>query len=139
MKKIGILAIFSLGLLIGWLASQTEWLNRNQMIAVRQGTYEFINPLLECELDGQGVGFKELKSFKNRVIDKVRAFKNNGRSSHVSVYFRDLNNGPWFGIYEKEEFSPGSLLKIPMMMAAFRQEELTENFLRKNVLRRFRQ
>ena len=41
----------------------------------------------------------------------------------VAVYFRDLNNGPWFGINEKEEFAPASLLKVPMMVAFYKLAE----------------
>ncbi len=49
--------------------------------------------------------------FKDRVNELVEGMLSAGRASHISVYFRDLNNGPWFGINEKEEFSPASLLK----------------------------
>jgi beta-lactamase class A len=42
----------------------------------------------------------------------------------VSVYFRDLNNGPTFGINEDEKFTPASLLKVPIMMAIFKKAEI---------------
>ncbi len=37
----------------------------------------------------------------------------------MAVYFRDLNNGPWFGINETERFYPASLLKVPLAMSYY--------------------
>ncbi|TSC89038.1 MAG: beta-lactamase [Parcubacteria group bacterium Gr01-1014_3] len=95
--------------------------------------YEFINPLLECEVGGDLVEFKELKSFKNKVVALTEKLIKVGDANHISIYFRDLNNGPWFGINEREVYAPGSLLKVPLMITAFRQEELTPGFLNKSV------
>ena len=39
----------------------------------------------------------------------------------MSIYFRDLNNGPWFGIREDDSFTPGSLLKVPLMIAYLKE------------------
>lgn len=41
----------------------------------------------------------------------------NGMVTHASVYFRDLAQGPTFGIKEKDNFAPASLLKVPLMLA----------------------
>lgn len=39
------------------------------------------------------------------------------QTTHISVYFRNLNNWNRFGINEKEVFSPASLMKLPLLMA----------------------
>lgn len=99
---------------------------------MRQGTYEFINPLLECEIAEEGT-FKELRPFKAAVSELANKIIGAGKATHISVYFRDLNNGPWFGINEKETFAAGSLLKVPLIIMAFYQEGLTPGFLNKIV------
>ncbi|HOW28285.1 MAG TPA: class A beta-lactamase-related serine hydrolase [Elusimicrobiota bacterium] len=83
---------------------------------VRQGGYHFINPLLECETED----WKEIRSFKRELEELIDKEKKRTTISHVSVYFRDLKNGPWFGIQERDPFAPASLLKVPLMMAYYR-------------------
>src|SRR6185436_6660347 len=43
------------------------------------------------------------------------------------------NFGPWMGINEKENFSPASLLKVPIMIAALKKAETDPGFLKKKV------
>lgn len=100
---------------------------------VRQSEgYKFINPLLECDNYSQSnlntVVWVEqnIKSYIQRVIDEKKA-------TFVSVYFRDLNLGPWMGINEKENFSPASLLKVPIMIAALKVAEKEPGFLKKKI------
>ena len=45
------------------------------------------------------------------------------------MYFRNLTNGNWFGIEEKELFSPASLMKLPLLMAYFKQDEQQPGYL----------
>lgn len=84
----------------------------------RAGARGLINPILDVE---PNIEFRELRPFKHKVEQFVGEVKRSGRATHVSVYFRDLNNGPLFGIDEKEKFSPASLLKVPLLMAALRR------------------
>lgn len=51
----------------------------------------------------------------------------------MAVYFRDLNNGPWFGINEREEFIPASLLKLPTLMGMLRWAEAEPSILEKKI------
>lgn len=51
----------------------------------------------------------------------------------IAVYFRDLNNGPWFGIKEKEPFFPGSLLKIPIMMGYLEEAERDPSIMKQQI------
>jgi beta-lactamase class A len=52
----------------------------------------------------------------------------------VGIYFRDLNNGPAFGINESEPFIPASLMKVPIMMAWFAASEEEPELLDKNIV-----
>jgi beta-lactamase class A len=94
-------------------------------------SYFFTNPILDCENNNQGD--ESVISSKN-LNDKVSQLKNKYSLSHISLYFRDLNNGPWIGINEKEIFSPASLLKVPIMIAFLREAERDPSILEKKVL-----
>ena len=56
-----------------------------------------------------------------------------GTATHVSVYYRDLNNGPWFGIHEDERFSPASLLKVPILISVLKKAEIEPGLLDKSL------
>lgn len=135
-KTIFLSLIFGvIGILIGWCVASfwnsetprsdqkfTEW---------RSGGFQFINPLLECQTDDGGAQ-KELAIFKQTIQDEIEHHKNED-VWYISVYFRDLNNGPWFGVNEQEKFIPASLLKVPVMLAAFKEDEKDPGFFETKV------
>lgn len=85
----------------------------------RSQGYQFINPLLECRfsnLDAQ----QSLLHLKNTVSAMVSQQINSKDVNYVALYFRNLNNGPWFGIHEKTLFSPASLVKVPLMITYYK-------------------
>lgn len=92
--------------------------------------YVFTSPILDCEDVNQSeesvISYKSLSGI-------VENLKNKYKLSHVSLYFRDLNNGPWVGINENEVFSPASLLKVPIMMAFLNEAENNPLILDKKV------
>jgi beta-lactamase class A len=45
-----------------------------------------------------------------------------------------LNNGGWFGINEKETFSPASLMKLPVLLAYLKKAEQNPSFLEMQVI-----
>lgn len=84
--------------------------------SVRQTGYDFINPLLECEMQNKTerqkyIPFEDItiNRIKTEVIQKYPNVR-------IGVYVRNLNNGPWFGINENEYYSPASILKIPVLI-----------------------
>ena len=80
--------------------------------------YDLVNPLT------QYYQFKELRPFKKQVeslVDDIQ--RKNPKIVYVTVYFRNLNDGIWFGINEKQCFIPASLLKVPVMMAVLKIAE----------------
>lgn len=95
------------------------------------GNYIFTNPLLDFELP---------EGYENSVVssDKARNFVENiikkENINHISVYFRDLNNGPWIGINEKEYFSPASMLKTPLLISLLKWSEKDPQVLEKKVV-----
>lgn len=58
-------------------------------------------------------GYAKLQS---EIEEIIRTEKESNKVEYVSVYFRDLANGPVFGIDEYEDFAPASLLKLPLAL-----------------------
>jgi beta-lactamase class A len=101
---------------------------------VRQkGIYKFINPLYECEVNGKEY-LKKYVPFENRIKERVANEIQKQDNMQLSMYFRNLNNGPSFGINETENFAPASLLKVPLMIAYFKKAETTPGILSQNII-----
>lgn len=94
--------------------------------------YQFINPLLECESSSISQD-QNLSSLKKKIQFIINQETNNKKISFASIYYRDLNNGPWMGINEKEYFSPASLIKVPVMMAYLKKAEKDPSILTKKI------
>jgi len=123
------------GILLGWLL-RDNWEDSQSAASgekeVHKGQQEFINPLLTCEDVGREIS-REIRPFKSIVQQKIDAILKSGKAKHISVYFRDLNNGPSFGINEKEFFSPASLLKVPTLMGWLKEAEKNPGILQKKI------
>lgn len=136
MIKVFIALIFlGLGFVAGIFVSKYSSNQRVDQGAreVRLGEDKFTNPLLECEANS-AIGETEYKPSRSKITSYIADRINNKSITHASVYYRDLNNGPWFGINEKENFSPASLLKLPVLMAYLKQAEKTPEILKKKLI-----
>jgi beta-lactamase class A len=98
-----------------------------------KGNYKLINPLLECD-NFVASDIASHNKLRGILKDYVHGAKRKGMASDISVYYRDLNNGPWIGIDEQMVFAPASLLKVPLIMAAFKCSEISPNFLQTKIL-----
>ncbi len=134
-----ILSSLSIGLAIGFFAgnqslnTKSSDTNHDGYSLRRQGGYQYINPLLECEI-AQDKEFKEYVSLKKEIEDYIEKVREDKKATEVSVYFRDLNDGPWFGVNEHEEFSPASLFKIPTMITYFKLAETDPEVLSEKLI-----
>lgn len=88
----------------------------------------FINPSTGCG-NRNIVNKKEYKEFKERVIEYIKQEEETGELEHIGVWFRDLSAGPTFGINEREDFVPASLLKLPLALAFYDLQEESDNNL----------
>lgn len=94
-------------------------------------TYTYINPLLDCadsEIDSLRYG-----NLTDEIENEIEKNVKEGNIGEASIYFRDLNNGPWFGYNEKEEFSPASLMKVPLLIAYLKMSEYDHDLLNKSI------
>ena len=51
----------------------------------------------------------------------------------ASIYFRELIDGPWIGVYERIGYIPASLLKLPTLIAVLKRAERDPAFLAQRV------
>lgn len=52
----------------------------------------------------------------------------------ISIYYRDLKSGIWAGVGENTEYDPGSLLKVPIMIAWFKKAQNDMSVLSQKLL-----
>jgi len=97
------------------------------------GNYTFINPLIECEPSQiNNLIYGGMENSIEEAIAKMQ--RDDNRLKSLAVYFRDLNNGPWFGYNEHENFSPASLMKVPVMIAYYKKAATDSSYLTKKVI-----
>ena len=132
------LLYFAAGILVGifgvilWDKSHQNLLENRGLILREEGKYKFINPILACEIASKEA-FSELGSMKNAVADLVEKEISSGKAENISVYFRALNTGRWFGVNEEDKYAPASLEKALIMIAYLKASESDAALLRKAI------
>lgn len=84
--------------------------------------YQFINPEFRCS-KANAINKRNYATFKIDLVDYIKSKNNSGEVNQVSVYFRDMKNGPTLGIDEYKDYSPASLLKVPLLLTYYKFEE----------------
>lgn len=137
-KKLGFLWLLTLAtsFIVGYsIASknfQSSKTDDSDEIIRKNFNYKFINPILECNSDiSLNNNLTSLKKSVQQIIDKEISKKD---INFASVYFRDLNNGPWFSINASEYFSPASLIKVPVLMAYLKKAESDPSILQQKIV-----
>lgn len=82
--------------------------------------YHLLNRVRRCDTSMLAMK-REYEEFQGTLAASIEQWQTEGRIERAAVYFRDLEGGPWFGINEKDEFYPASLLKTPIMLAILKQ------------------
>lgn len=134
-KNLFIYCIISLLFFIGGLyVGKKQYINTNTNNCTTIQTkhekgYTYINPLLECELVNElgNPKIRNVENIVNKIIDSYDDID-------ISLYYRDLSNGPWFGINMNTKFAPQSLLKLPVLFAYLKYAESQPNILKKKLL-----
>lgn len=133
MKKLHIILsflavfFFIFGIIIGIYIRD----DKNSLKILRSTKNQLTNPLLDCEIYETNPNTK-VNSMKKSVMRVVN--DNQEDINEISVYFRDLNNGPSFGINENNKFAPASLLKVPLMIAYLKENEKNPDILDKKII-----
>lgn len=120
-----------LGLLIGRYAVPAQQ-SAGQTLFDRQHDFSYVNPLLACA-DPSGTLPGEVVRTRVALEAYLDTARSQGRIAEAGIFFRDLNNGPWFGIGDETTFSPGSLLKVPLMMTVLRAAERDRSIMAREI------
>ena len=97
-----------------------------------KSSISLVNPMLPC-IQEMKLNMKELKTFRPKLDNYLEQIHKQYPEIHISYYFRDLNNGLWIGVEEKELFSPASLMKIPVMIAVLKKTESEPAFMENKI------
>ena len=101
--------------------------------SVRQSGYNFINPLLECEIQNHWDRQKYIP-FETNTINRIKKeIIETHPEMTIGIYVRNLNNGPWFGINENEKYSPASMMKVPILITFLKWIEQDSSVLDKKI------
>ncbi|MFH1427469.1 MAG: serine hydrolase, partial [Patescibacteria group bacterium] len=133
-----IIFFFALGIFSSWIFNEhlddEEYeKSAKNIYETRSGGYQYINPLLECEIASERENLL-LLNLKNQIQTYIDKKTKSEKISNIAVYYRNLNNGPWFGINEDIYFDPASLLKVPIMIAYFKLAEDQPNLLEAKII-----
>jgi len=111
-------------------ASQVEAAIKESLQPIKEsGTaYRFVHPLLAYRTP-EAVQMGEFVELKDSYVSLDRSAKREG-VSRLSVYFRDLETGRWVGLNQDDAYYPASLLKVPTMIALYKQAEENPSLLR---------
>jgi beta-lactamase class A len=101
---------------------------------LRQSGYRFINPLLECDLSEGSLAASELSGLKGKVNAYLERARAEGRLGEFAIYFRQLKDGPWFGINPLVNFTPASLMKLPLLIGYLKEAERDPGLLGKRIM-----
>ncbi|MBX4187009.1 MAG: class A beta-lactamase-related serine hydrolase [Candidatus Doudnabacteria bacterium] len=107
--------VIVIGLLVGFGAGRSyPWKKDGQMCSSVQLSH--INQDLICAQPFV-VDKSAYESLQIQIDNFIKTEEDSKELAEAAVYFRDLDDGPTFGINEYATFSPASLLKLPLLLA----------------------
>lgn len=92
--------------------------------------YKYIKPLMFVDNDCQS---KKLEPIKNEVNALFESYKSNGVLNSAALYLKDYSTNDWIAINENEDYSPGSLLKVPTLITILKMSESHPELLNKKI------
>jgi beta-lactamase class A len=128
------LVLFFSGFLIAYLVFKpSKKIKTSLHVSSEIPVPPLLNPLLN-EYQKRNYDLRELRNFRSKIEDYIEVKNREIPGLHVSYYFRDLNQGLWIGINEREKFAPASLMKIPVMIAILKKAEKEPGILNLGVI-----
>ncbi len=90
---------------------------------------KYVNTEVACDKKPvlKKTGYAELQAKLESYMDKEIQ---EGNVSEVAFYFRDLENGPIFGVNELADFAPASLLKLPLALMYLQESEVNPGIMK---------
>jgi beta-lactamase class A len=93
--------------------------------------FEYLNPDTICEPPTiKKTGYAETQ---NAITNYINQEISKGNITEAGLYFRDLEDGPVWGVNELAEFAPASLLKLPLALVYLSQAERDPQILQQKL------
>ncbi len=130
-KKIALVVLLVVFFIAGMVVNRTAHQMKRKYC--NQQDLRYINQQLNCA--SQYVISK--RAYGDLGIRLTKYIEDNvasGKAKSISIYFRDLQNGPTLGINEHDKFVPASLLKMPLLIAYLRVAESNPNLLKTELM-----
>jgi beta-lactamase class A len=93
--------------------------------------YTYVKPLLFIDDYCEGDSLVTIKKEMNDIIER---YKYEHGVVSASVYLRDYHNNSWTSVNEEVAYEPGSLFKVPILMAYLKMSEQKPGTLDKELL-----
>lgn len=131
-----VLVAFALGMFVQNVSGSRKKNKHNEgntASSHHSAEYAHLSPFLSC-VDEKGLNLSEIHYFRPRIDEYITKVISQHPDIHISYYFRDLNNGIWIGVNEKDEFSPASLMKLPLMITVLKMAQEKPDILQFKIL-----
>ena len=93
--------------------------------------YKFIKPLMFVDDECESENLNDLKQQVTSIVDK---YKISGDLNNASVYVREFKFNSWTTINDGVKYEPGSIFKVPVMIAILKMNEFNPGFLNKTII-----
>lgn len=90
---------------------------------------QWLNPAFRCGKK-PAISKSSYLIFQSELERDIDTMRRQRTVDEVAVFFRDLENGPTFGINHNEGYVPASLLKVPLMLTYFKIADENPSILR---------
>ncbi len=111
--------------------SEIENANSSTYSIKRLEGYKFIKPIMFVDNPNEEGALALTKQEINTLIEN---YKINQGVVAASVYIRDYEGNGWMALNENEKYEPGSLFKVPIMIAYLKMNEQNPGVLEKELV-----
>ena len=123
--------LLGIGYLAGYIhTTQTtrDLISNIKPIRENNFNYKFIYPLLRYDF-GNARSFLEDTVLESKLANYISEQYRNKNAQSISVYFSDLSTNRWSGVNEDIQYHPGSMMKVLIMMAYYRESQLKPSIM----------
>ncbi len=101
-----------------------------ELVRIPNSSSELIGPLLFADVTCSS---PELDSLKRKVSDVINDRKKSGAIDQASVYVKSLRSGLWFEVNGTQQYEPGSMMKIAILMTYLKKSEQDPAFFKREL------